>query len=188
MTEKIIASDYLSPIQQFGGMGKIHSVFDRSFNIQVNEQLININNYRSYLAGFGMYLPEEQFRAIMPYVEPGNLVKIRSHSLTFYSTKGTIVLPLTDVAFVSLQVKDLTFTAAERNSLKEILTQQNLVEKIGLPLEKRALEIFEVLRHPEPDWQQVTAYLIGRGKGLTPSGDDLLVAYQAMFYAFDQPA
>lgn len=188
MTEKIIASDYLSPIQQFGGMGKIHSVFDRSFNIQVNEQLININNYRSYLAGFGMYLPEEQFRAIMPYVEPGNLVKIRSHSLTFYSTTGTIVLPLTDVAFVSLQVKDLTFTAAERNSLKEILTQQNLVEKIGLPLEKRALEIFEVLRHPEPDWQQVTAYLIGRGKGLTPSGDDLLVAYQAMFYAFDQPA
>lgn len=111
-------------------MGKIHSVFDRSFNIQVNEQLININNYRSYLAGFGMYLPEEQFRAIMPYVEPGNLVKIRSHSLTFYSTKGTIVLPLTDVAFVSLQVKDLTFTAAERNSLKEILTQQNLVEKL----------------------------------------------------------
>ena len=188
MTEKIIASDYLSPIQQFGGMGKIHSVFDRSFNIQVNEQLININNYRSYLAGFGMYLPEEQFRAIMPYVEPGNLVKIRSHSLTFYSTKGTIVLPLTDVAFVSLQVKDLTFTAAERNSLKEILTQQNLVEKNGLPLEKRALEIFEALRHPEPDWQQVTAYLIGRGKGLTPSGDDLLVAYQAMLYAFDQPA
>ena len=45
-----------------------------------------------------------------------------------------------------------------------------------------------MLRHPEPDWQQVTAYLIGRGKGLTPSGDDLLVAYQAMFYAFDQPA
>ena len=142
MTEKIIASDYLSPIQQFGGMGKIHSVFDRSFNIQVNEQLININNYRSYLAGFGMYLPEEQFRAIMPYVEPGNLVKIRSHSLTFYSTKGTIVLPLTDVAFVSLQVKDLTFTAAERNSLKEILTQQNLVEKSWTSFRKTSLRNF----------------------------------------------
>jgi hypothetical protein len=44
-------------------MGKIHSVFERSFNVQVNNQLININNYRSYLAAFGMYLPEEQFQA-----------------------------------------------------------------------------------------------------------------------------
>lgn len=188
MTEKIIASDYLFPIQQFGRTGKIHSVFDRSFNIQVNDQLININHYRSYLAGFGMYLPEEQFQAIMPYVELGNLVKIRSHGLTFYSTKGTIDLPLTDVTLISLQVKELSFTAAELKGLKEILIKQNLAEKIGLPLEKRALEIFEALRHPEPDWQQVVAYLIGRGKGLTPSGDDLLVAYQAMLYACDQPA
>ena len=52
-------------------MGKIRIVYlVVHFNIQVNEQLISINNYRSYLAGFGMYLPEEQFRAIMPYVEP----------------------------------------------------------------------------------------------------------------------
>ena len=30
------------------------------------------------------------------------------------------------------------------------------------------------------EWQEVTNYLIGRGKGLTPSGDDILVAYQTI--------
>ena len=32
------------------------------------------------------------------------------------------------------------------------------------------------------EWQEVTNYLIGRGKGLTPSGDDILVAYQTILF------
>jgi hypothetical protein len=187
LTEKMIASDYLFPIQRFGSMGKIHSVFERSFNVQVNNQLININNYRSYLAAFGMYLPEEQFQQIMPYVEVGNLVKIRNRELMFYSTKGIKRLSLAEVTFVSLQVKEFSFTATEQAKLKAVLLKQNLIEKIGLPLEKQAIEIFAMMKQPTPVWQQIIPYLIGRGKGLTPSGDDLLVAYQAMLYAFDQP-
>lgn len=187
LTEKMIASDYLFPIQRFGSMGKIHSVFERSFNVQVNNQLININNYRSYLAAFGMYLPEEQFQQIMPYVEVGNLVKIRNRELMFYSTKGIKRLSLAEVTFVSLQVKEFYFTATEQAKLKAVLLKQNLIEKIGLPLEKQAVEIFAMMKQPTPVWQQIIPYLIGRGKGLTPSGDDILVAYQAMLYAFNQP-
>ena len=88
---------------------------------------------------------------------------------------------------VSLQVKELSFTSAELQLLKEILLQQKLETKIGLPEDEKTQAVFAALRQPVSDWEPIIAHLIGRGKGLTPSGDDLLVAYQAMLYALQQP-
>ena len=163
LTEKIKISDYLDPLRRFGRNGRVHSVFDRSFNVMIGQQLVNINNYHNYLTGFGIFLPDALFEQVLPLIEVGNRVQVREHGLTFYSTKGTFSLSLEEKELVSLQVKELSFTSAELQLLKEILLQ------------------------PVSDWEPIIAHLIGRGKGLTPSGDDLLVAYQAMLYALQQP-
>ena len=70
--------------------------------------------------------------------------------------------------------------------LRDRLLARNLERRIGLPLDERAKHIFK--NEPKQkvwtlsEWQEVTNYLIGRGKGLTPSGDDILVAYQTILF------
>ncbi|MFS0936908.1 DUF2877 domain-containing protein [Enterococcus casseliflavus] len=187
LTEKIKISDYLDPLQRFGRTGRVHSVFDRSFNVMIGQQLVNINNYRNYLTGFGVFLPDALFEQVLPLIEVGNRVQVREHGLTFYSTKGTFSLSLEEKELVSLQVKELSFTSAELQLLKEILLQQKLETKIGLPEDEKTQAVFAALRQSVSDWEPIIDHLIGRGKGLTPSGDDLLVAYQAMLYALQHP-
>lgn len=41
------------------------------------------------------------------------------------------------------------------------------------------------MRKAKTNWQKVVDYLVGRGGGGTPSGDDILVAYLALLHAFD---
>ena len=69
--------------------------------------------------------------------------------------------------------------------LRDRLLARNLERRIGLPLDERAKHIFK--NEPKQKFghyrngKQVTNYR-GRGKGLTPSGDDILVAYQTILF------
>ncbi len=185
---KVKISAGIFPIDQFGKLGKIHSVFDRSFNIQVGERLLNVASYAGYLASFGIYLPEELFQELLPYVQQGNLVKIFSNGLRIYSPTGVKKISWSAAEVVSLQIHE-TLSGAQQALLKGVLLAQNLEETIGLPLEPAAQEVFAQLRQPAQQspaaWRQLLTYLIGRGKGLTPSGDDLLAAYLVMLSLID---
>lgn len=86
--KEIYLSEYLVPLQQFGKTGMIHSVFDRSFNLEINGQLINIACFHDYLSSFGINLPEERFQSLSPFVQIGNRVKISQDMLMIYSTQG----------------------------------------------------------------------------------------------------
>ncbi|EGT2099615.1 DUF2877 domain-containing protein, partial [Listeria monocytogenes] len=55
MNNQLVISDYIFPIHQYGKMGTIHSVFERSFNLKVQDQLINVANFHNYLSSFGMF-------------------------------------------------------------------------------------------------------------------------------------
>ena len=180
MTNSIVISTYVFPLTKFGKSGKIHSLFDRSFNIQIGNQLVNIANYKEYLSSFGMYVPDNQFRAIRSQLDKGNFVKIREDYLSFYTRSGVQTIAFKQKQLVSLNVKDFSFTSAELTILKEVLESLELEKKIGLTMTPQLLELFEKMRQTENDWQAIIHYLIGRGKGLTPSGDDILLAYQML--------
>ncbi|WP_207942366.1 DUF2877 domain-containing protein [Candidatus Enterococcus lowellii] len=179
-------SDGIFPINQFGKMGKIHSVFDRSFNLKVGDRLVNVANYAGYLSSFGIYLPDDLFQAITPYVQQDNLVKIFANGLTLYSRNGIKKITWSEYEVVSLQVKQFQLTTAQRQLLREVLLEANLEQQIGLPLEEKEQIIFQKMRQRKQqtlrEWQEIVAYLVGRGKGLTPSGDDILVAYLVMLH------
>ena len=85
-------------------MGTIHSVFERSFNLKVQDQLINVANFHNYLSSFGMFLPDQLFPRNLPYVQQGNKVKITENQLTFYSTVGVKTIQLTPAEVVSLNI------------------------------------------------------------------------------------
>ena len=137
-------------------MGTIHSVFERSFNLKVQDQLINVANFHNYLSSFGMFLPDQLFQEIFPYVQQGNKVKITENQLTFYSTVGVKTIQLTPAEVVSLNITHFKLEKDQLRLFRDRLLARNL--------------------------EEVTNYLIGRGKGLTPSGDDILVAYQTILF------
>lgn len=189
---EIQLSDYLVPLEQFGKTGVIHSVFNRSFNLEINEQLINVACFHDYLSSFGITLPEERFKALSPFVQPGNLVKLNEDMLMIYSAQGVKKIALQPQKRVGLNVFSLGVTKKQLLVLKQTLAETNLQTKIGLPLDKRATTLFAKMAQPNRkwtsiEWQEVVDYLLGRGKGLTPSGDDLLMAYQLVLGAVSDP-
>ncbi|PQE58625.1 DUF2877 domain-containing protein [Enterococcus faecalis] len=187
MNNQLVISDYIFPIHQYGKMGTIHSVFERSFNLKVQDQLINVANFHNYLSSFGMFLPDQLFQEIFPYVQQGNKVKITENQLTFYSTVGVKTIQLTPAEVVSLNITHFKLEKDQLRLLRDRLLARNLERRIGLLLDERAKHIFKKMIQKQKvwtlsEWQEVTNYLIGRGKGLTPSGDDILVAYQTILF------
>ncbi|WP_142444795.1 oxamate carbamoyltransferase subunit AllH family protein, partial [Escherichia coli] len=120
-------------------------------------------------------------------VQQGNKVKITENQLTFYSTVGVKTIQLTPAEVVSLNITHFKLEKDQLRLLRDRLLARNLERRIGLPLDERAKHIFKKMSQKQKvwtlsEWQEVTNYLIGRGKGLTPSGDDILVAYQTILF------
>lgn len=183
MHNKVTISQWIYPINQLGKMATVHSVFDHSFNLQIGGHLINIANYSGYLSSFGLYLPDDMFNQLSPYIQQGNKVKIQKQSLTAYSTKGVQSVSWKEEELIDLDVAKMTITAEQLAVLKDVLTNEHLTEKIGLELTEETKAVLQKLAYAskdeltKADYEKIVRFLIGRGKGLTPSGDDLLVAY-----------
>lgn len=171
-------SEYLIPLERFGKIGKVHSCFDHSFNLAVGEQLINIGSYRDYLSSFGIFLPESLFMEVRPYAKIGNVVKLSNHMFRFYDSSGVFELSLMKRRTVALKTEPVRVEKENLLKVIRILEKEQLLKNIGLVPSEKEFEICDQLvNDASPDWSAITTHLIGRGKGLTPSGDDLLVAY-----------
>ena len=173
-------SSLICPIHRFGRNARVHSVFENSFNIEGGGQLINVTNFPEYLSSFGISLPDDIFQQIFPYVQQGNIVKIRENQFTFYSHKGVVTLSLEDADIVTLNISTITLENQKLQPLQDILKSKRLELLIGLEMNDQAKYIFSLMTSSKisiEQWQEVITYLIGRGKGLTPSGDDIITTY-----------
>lgn len=185
-------SEGIFPIDRFGKMGTVHSVFQHSFNIKVGGQLINFTNHPDYLSGFGIYLPDTFFQEIFPCIQQGNIVKITADELSVYSLLGVRSLSLKEPELAPLQLSGLTVRQEELCQLEQLLECQQLENALGLTLDAETAKVFNLLRGIDgrltaADWQKVLHYLIGRGRGLTPSGDDILTAYLSLLSMVGDP-
>lgn len=173
-------SSYLSTLDHFGKMGKIHSVFEQSLNLMVNEHLINLSASGNFLSSFGVQLSPPVFQEIRPFCQQGNVVRLTQQSLVIYSQVGIKRLSFSDIKIVPLNIGAIEPNMATVMMLKEILTTKQLEKRLGLPGGNRERMYFDFLQNPEMDdekWLALVEYFVGRGKGLTPSGDDLLMGY-----------
>ncbi|BCA86447.1 hypothetical protein EsVE80_19700 [Enterococcus saigonensis] len=185
MLTKIVISDYLLPLKKFGVIGSVHSVFEHSFNLKVGEELINVANYYEYLSCFGLFVPTEMFAALKPYVKQGDRIKITNDRIVFYNQMQVKTLPLIDYTSVSLKVSATHLEKEPLQFLQQLLVAADLEEKIGINKDMEFTAVKKQLLKPQQaNWARVTKFLVGRGQGLTPSGDDILVAYTFVAGAF----
>ena len=187
----IKASEWIYPLDTLGKTATVYSVSEYMLNLKIGNRLVNITNFSEYLSSFGISFPKEQFKQAISFIRPGNIVKIRADQLVIYSREGVHSLFFKDVETVSLKLSDFDLTQAPYKRLRKILAKKNLDQLIGLTKEPRAEELFVKLSTAKDlsieQWQEILTYFIGRGKGSTPSGDDIITAYYAMLVIQKDP-
>ncbi|MHC5217240.1 oxamate carbamoyltransferase subunit AllH family protein [Enterococcus sp. LJL128] len=191
---KAVAGQNAVDLKRFGRMGKIHSVFEHSFNLLISNRLIHVSAFTEYLSSFGIQIPVKLFEEIQPYIQQGNIVKIIENGFRIYSCYGVGTVEFSQLQIISLNVLGQNFSMEHLKLLKNKLEKLRLADALGLPLNKEEQEIFYSLSSmpktaASVDFKKSVSYLAGRGKGLTPSGDDILTAYlSVLHWAGDQRA
>ena len=171
-------------------MGKVHSVFTTSFNVEVNAQLINFSRIGMSLSAHGCLLKKESMDQLLNVCRPGDLVRVDKGIFTFYTSQEIIRVDCSKMEEIDLSIPNLevSIRGITQTPSYSVLRSLPYKEEMGLEDEGLTHEAFDVLRNvnesEKEDIERTIDHLIGRGKGLTPSGDDILVGFTMIRKAF----
>ncbi|GGP13121.1 DUF2877 domain-containing protein [Oceanobacillus neutriphilus] len=148
----------------------VHSIFEKGWNIiDCNEELIFLGTDENGTFPFGILLDPQTKQKVKAEIEVGDTFIVRnkrlSHNRLDIKFDDTKILPL-----------NTDFEHANINMLKENMQQIsfNSYESTDFEL-KRVTELICKLQDSSGNLEDEFRYFIGRGQGLTPTGDDILV-------------
>lgn len=167
-------------------MGKVHTLFKNSLNIEFPVGLIHVGQIGMPLSPFGCLIKPEAYKQLYAHCQPGDLVRFKNGKLVFYTQSSVLEIELDTFLEINLSIPTLTITSSE---LKSNLFYQTIEKakyhfllETGLPMTDRIRDGLLSLTEVQEDKKKVQdeemiRLLIGRGIGLTPSGDDILIGY-----------
>ena len=171
-------------------VGKVHSKFNKGLNVQVDDALIYIGCSGTPLSVFGLTIEEEKLKEILNSVRIHDIVVNKDDKLIFYSIDGTITIYYKELEVVDLKIPKI------KSRIKEILDTRlyqyletiHFEEVIGINLDEKTSEHVDLLLNSDKADMNVNVRIIkfftGRGKGLTPSGDDILIGFTLALMMF----
>lgn len=172
-------------------MGRIHSAFRSSFNVMFGEELLNFSTVGMSVAPHGCVLDKDKIDRVLKNPKTNDLVKIEEGIFTFYTRGVMIKLDLSPIEEIDLSIPALAISKKDiqKTPLYSILEDLSFSQYMGLNNTERVLESTERLKqiknHSPQEILQAIEYLIGRGNGLTPSGDDMLLGFSMIRLAFN---
>lgn len=188
--KSFLISTYLMSLDCFGKIGRVHSVFEHSFNFIVEGKLIHVTDARDYLSSFGIRMSPEDFQELRAFGKVGSVVKLTDVSLSIYDSQGIKKMTFGTIERVSLRLIPCRYDEKVLLHFMQQLEQYNLMEHLGIDIGQKEQVYFERMIRPkscDQEWQELVNFFIGRGKGLTPSGDDLLLGYLFILKLFQVP-
>lgn len=159
--------------------GYVHSVFRTSLNVEVNGFLLHIGGASSPLSCCGANVPADVLEAALARSRTGDRAIVRQGVLSVYDIEGVWSIDLHELEVKSLSVAS-PIAFGRLAALERELDELGLEGRIGLARDDRFDEVVRLLERSEPcdeEYQAAIGFLLGRGLGLTPSGDDVLVGY-----------
>ncbi|AQP54147.1 hypothetical protein CBF34_06315 [Vagococcus penaei] len=142
-----------------------HSLFDKSFNLAIDGQLIHIGYVAEQLSPFSIQLRELDFK----------LAKLAFNQGKITYNQGKLILDSVTI--------DVTYAKTKQTSLKQLINQSLSQHEISPVfhsfLEGTGIDFSSIIQKQLPDTEFIH-YLIGRGTGLTPSGDDFIIGLLAV--------
>lgn len=195
-------------------LGKVHSVFNTSFNLEFDERLIHVGSLDQGIAPFGIGLEDTEAKTLTSLIKMNESIYWRPDVQTLMFESG-----------VSLRFREATIY--KQNLYKTAISQTGLLERLevfinaykasddtsGLfqseveskaflkyleghridpkriqnspntagEMNERLLQLAQFVLEPKRNsLKEVFDYFVGRGPGLTPSGDDLLTGICAI--------
>lgn len=191
--------------------GKVHSVFTNSFNLQFGDRLVHIGACENGIAPFGIGLDRMDARNFTHQIRIGQSVRwdMRDRRLVFTGAISlTIARALTkDYKLISSPYKpfilkknaEYVVSYLDRNEWQTGLVQSDDEKGILMnylssssvcssshPILKKIKDLEALAQGKEAtDADSVFDYWIGRGPGLTPSGDDAITGMCAILSVLD---
>lgn len=183
-------SSLLLPLIQKIETGQVHSLFNQGINIEFDDTHVFLSSMNNPLSAFGINISSDMLDYVKSIVALGNLVVKKQHALVIYGESDIIA-----IHYNNLRVMDLSFPSVNCKKsevidtcLYKLLNKSKLIEHIGLYIDAEMVKKTEQLIHlPKRDKEKPMAlieYFLGRGLGLTPSGDDLLMGYTMALMVF----
>lgn len=168
-------------------MGHVHSVFNTSFNVELDGALVHVGRDADAFSCTSITIPAGEMPLVLDGLKPGQVVTVRNDYLRLYRSDGTVSIDLQGAEPVNCSVPHLFDVESARWALSW-LGERRLRERSGLPPSAETMRALTGLREGTSSRRiaEHVRYLCGRGLGLTPSGDDVLLGYACARSAFGQ--
>lgn len=188
--------------------GGVHSVFNNGLNIRMGSHLFFIGTTKNGRLPFGIHLEQDAINQIISFVSPQQAVTWNETDKQLHvGITGLTIDFKTGKSFINKLHKVENSKSLMLESFEGFLTLLvNYGEPTGLEvdIEQFIVEYLEekheqtktvkqinnlmdaVTSNDEMEIENVLRYLLGRGKGLTPSGDDHIVGLLAVLTVTNQ--
>ncbi|QWT17970.1 DUF2877 domain-containing protein [Collinsella sp. zg1085] len=165
-------------------LGRVHSVFRSGINLALSGALIHVGTDAKLMSCTGMCVDAQTLDALLAVVTPGVLIRVRAGLLACYTTDGVVELDsrsaqLMDCSLANmLELSDMLW-AIDYLRVTEQFGWHTILKHAGLAMTDEVSGHLLSLCSEQGVGSKTIAYLVGRGPGLTPSGDDILLGYAA---------
>lgn len=174
----------------------IHSRFETSINLKINTKIVNLSCNENILPPYGIVLRQMDFHKILDKVGAGILPCIHENNICFEDLK--IALKNTKEIYYSSLDKhennlnqsgeiwryllDILIDSKKQNGFD--LSNDFLINPTddSLEIEKKIEELVSFFKKNSDE--SIIKYFLGRGRGLTPSGDDFIVGIMSVFSCY----
>lgn len=160
--------------------GRVHSVFSSSMNVLLGDRLVHVGGLSQGLSCVGLSLDDAALRAAISRSSCGDAVLLREGVLQWGADDAALRIDVGSLACVDLSVRGVRLGRAALCSLGRMVRARGVEERMGLAgdfVAARALRTLADPRCDEGGMREAVSALVGRGPGLTPTGDDVLVGY-----------
>ncbi|MBI6871135.1 DUF2877 domain-containing protein [Clostridium aciditolerans] len=173
-------------------VGEVHSKFNSGLNVRFDDSLIYIGSISKPLSAFGLNIKEEKLKQMLNSVSTHDIVVNKDNKLFFYSIYEIISIDYKEIEKVNLKLPQIRCKLSEvpNTKLYSYLKKIEFGTLIGIELEDKTCKYVDLLLNSDK-WDlntnlEIINFFSGRGKGLTPSGDDILIGFTLALMMFDK--
>ncbi len=177
---------YALPLMRGVHMGRVYSVFNTSFNVLAGERLVHVGSQDALMSATGVSIAPADMEQLLDGLRAGDIVASSEGHMRVYKRESTELLELGGAKPCNCSIP-LAASHLSAAWAKGCLARLPLRRGCGLYRDAHARACLQVLADPNRDTSELLTaarYLVGRGPGLTPSGDDILMGYSCARWAF----
>ncbi|MDQ0175415.1 oxamate carbamoyltransferase subunit AllH family protein [Bacillus chungangensis] len=203
--QKIYGEEYaaaIPPILHQCRTGRVHSVFQNGCNLRFGDHLVFIGSVKNGRLPFGIHFSVDQVQQMMRIVQRNELVHFQSENETLYfqSSGCEIILKSAQIFSNPIPIGFMDqrqslwhvrsfFTSIIKSGkqngfdmdLARFLLREYKQSDSSFEIVRKMYKLQEKLDSNDPAAiEEILRFFIGRGKGLTPTGDDMLIGILAI--------